>query len=84
LLLRVESADLSSGQMAEELTGRLGKPMSAVSVRKTLERAKDKFADLLLDEVTASLEVPSAEELHRELQELDLLRYCESALQRRH
>src|SRR5262249_5868834 len=51
LLLRVEERDLTSPVMAERLTAQLGKPINAALVRKTLERAQEKFADLLLDEV---------------------------------
>ena len=40
------------------------------------------MADLLLDEVMHSLSTPSLEELHRELVELNLLQYCQPALER--
>jgi len=83
LLLRVENPDLQSAQMAERLTARLGKPMSAALVRKSLQRAHVKFADFLLDEVAGSLESAAEDELENELRELDLLRYCRTALERR-
>ncbi len=60
-----------------------GKPVNAPSARKMLERAHAKFADLLVDEVANSLESGSDVELERELADLDLLRYCRSALHRR-
>ena len=83
LLLRVQNPDVPSPQMAEELSVQLGKPMEADAVRKALQRAHAKFAELLLDEVAASLTEPTAKELEAELRELDLLRYCRLALQRR-
>lgn len=83
LQLRVENPDMPSPEMAGQLTERLGKLISAALVRKSLQRAHEKFADLLLDEVATSLENPGAEDLKNELTELDLLRYCRSAFDRR-
>jgi RNA polymerase sigma-70 factor (ECF subfamily) len=80
---RVENPDMPSARMAEELTAKLGKPLTADSIRKTLQRAHEKFADLLIEEVARSLENPTPDELRAELQELDLLKYCRSALERR-
>jgi RNA polymerase sigma factor (sigma-70 family) len=83
LRLRVESPDLSSAQLAEQLGARLGRPLTGDWVRKTLQRAQAKFADLLVEEVATSLESATEEELQSELRELELLRYCRSALERR-
>jgi RNA polymerase sigma factor (sigma-70 family) len=83
LFLRVQEPDLTSNVMSERLTAELGKPISAALVRKALQRAHEKFADLLLEEVAGSLEDAGPEELENELRELDLLRYCRSALERR-
>jgi RNA polymerase sigma-70 factor (ECF subfamily) len=83
LLLRVENPELPSPQMAEQLTAKLGKAVNSAWVRKTLQRAHDKFADLLLEEVAQSLAEATPAVLRQELQELDLLRYCSSALERR-
>ncbi len=83
LRYRIENPDALSAQMAEHLTTSLGKPVNAPSARKMLERAHARFADLLVDEVACSIEAGSDVELERELVDLDLLRYCRSALQRR-
>jgi hypothetical protein len=83
LRLRVENAEMPSPQMAEQLTAQLGKALTAAWVRKTLQRAHDKYADLLLEEVAHSLPVATPEVLRQELQELDLLKYCRTALERR-
>jgi RNA polymerase sigma-70 factor (ECF subfamily) len=83
LRLRVEAPDMTSAEMANQLTTQLGRPISAALVRKTLQRAQDKFADLLLDEVGGTLEGPSLDEVEAELAAVDLLRFCRSALQRR-
>ena len=83
LLRRVENADMPSAQIAEELAASLGKPVTGAWVRKNLQRAHEKFADLLLEEVARSLESAEGEALRDELRELDLLKYCQSALARR-
>jgi RNA polymerase sigma-70 factor (ECF subfamily) len=83
LRLRVEEPEMPSSQMAEQLGAQLGKPVTAAWVRKALQRAHDRFADLLLEEVAQSLPAATPEGLRQELQELDLLRYCRAALGRR-
>lgn len=82
LLLRVDEPELSSAQMAERLTVRLGKEVNAAWVRKTAQRAQEKYAELLVEEVRCSLEGAGMDEVREELRRLDLLRYCESALDR--
>jgi RNA polymerase sigma factor (sigma-70 family) len=82
LRYRAEHLETRSAQMAEHLSGSLGKPVSADWVRQVLHRARDKFADLLLGEVEQSLQEPTAERLEEELIDLGLLTYCQPALQR--
>ncbi len=82
LLFRVENPDVPSPRMAEQLAARLGTPMRPDQVRKALQRSHARFAELLLDEVATSLGNPSREELAEEVRELDLLKYCRSALER--
>jgi RNA polymerase sigma-70 factor (ECF subfamily) len=83
LRCRADFPELSSAQLAERLSGPLGKPVTAAGVRKTLERARDKFADLMLDEIAQALEQPTVERLEEELLDLGLLEYCRDALRRR-
>jgi len=83
LRLRIENPDMPSGELAEQLSTTLGKPVTAANARKMLERAHIKFADLLVQEVACSLEDAPQAELEKELKELDLLKYCQSALSRR-
>jgi RNA polymerase sigma factor (sigma-70 family) len=82
LRLRAEQPELRSAQMAERLSAVLGRPLTAVGVRQTLHRARDQFADLLLEEVARSLPRPTREALEEELVELKLLEYCRPALAR--
>jgi RNA polymerase sigma-70 factor (ECF subfamily) len=82
LRFRADHGEIQSPQMAEQLTTQLGKPCTAAGIRQTLHRAREKFADFLLDEITRSLENPTPENLEQELAELGLLEYCRPALER--
>jgi hypothetical protein len=69
--------------MAEHLSARFRRRFTADGVRKLLQRAREKFAEFLLEEVVASLEEPAPEQLEQELRELGLWVYCRPALLRR-
>jgi RNA polymerase sigma-70 factor (ECF subfamily) len=83
LRYRADHPDAHSPEMAKELTSLLGKKLNSSSVRQTLHRAREKFADLLLEEIAHSLESPSPESLQQELIDLELWEYCRPALERR-
>ncbi|HTU18291.1 MAG TPA: sigma-70 family RNA polymerase sigma factor [Gemmataceae bacterium] len=83
LRFRVEHGDLSSQQMAEQLSVELGKPLTAAGVRQILHRSRERFAELLLEEVGRSLGPSGRDYLAEELAELNLLKYCQSALDKR-
>jgi RNA polymerase sigma-70 factor (ECF subfamily) len=72
-----------SPQLAEQLGPRLGRQLTATAVRQMLHRAREKFADLLVEEVAHSLGNPTDEQLEEEFQELGLLEHCRPALERR-
>jgi RNA polymerase sigma-70 factor (ECF subfamily) len=82
LHFRAEHPDLRSPQMAEQLSARLGRPLTPDALRQALHRAREKFADLLLDEVAQTLDAPTAEQLEEEVLTLGLHRYCQPALER--
>lgn len=82
LRLRLDDPASSSRELAEKYTAEYGRPMTPENVRQTLKRAHQKFADLVIAEVAASLDSPDAERLRAELKELDLLKYCRLALER--
>jgi RNA polymerase sigma-70 factor (ECF subfamily) len=82
LRFRVQNPETTSAEVAERLSAQLGKRLTGDWVRKTQQRAQAKYADLLLAEVGQSLDTTDPEALRQELQELDLLRYCRSALAR--
>jgi RNA polymerase sigma factor (sigma-70 family) len=83
LRFRADHPDMRSPQLAEALSAQLGRSFTAAGVRQTLHRAREKFATLLLDEVSHALANPGAQELEEELVELGLLDYCRPALERR-
>jgi RNA polymerase sigma-70 factor (ECF subfamily) len=82
LRFRAEHPDLRSPRMAEQLSARLGRPLTADAARQALHRAREMFADLLLDEVAQTLEAPAAEQLEEEVLTLGLHVYCQPALRR--
>src|SRR5262245_20579367 len=83
LVFHVENPELLSAAAAGQLAARLGKPFTAAHVRVTLQRAREKFAELLLDEVAHSLGTCAEDELGRELHALRMLKLCAPALERR-
>lgn len=83
LRFRADFPDLRSTEMAERLSAQLGKPLTAAGVRQTLHRARDRFAELLVEEVVQTLGPSAEEDLEQELIELNLLSYCQPALERR-
>jgi RNA polymerase sigma-70 factor (ECF subfamily) len=83
LRFRAEHPDYSSTQMAEKLSVQLNKAVNAAGVRKTLERARERYGDLLLDEIAQAMDRPTREAIAEELVQLGLLDYCKDALDRR-
>jgi RNA polymerase sigma factor (sigma-70 family) len=85
LKFRADNPEKSSAEMAAWLTGQINPPRTytETAARKLLQRARSRFADALLAEVSHSLGNPALEELERELIDLDLLAYCRSALDRK-
>ncbi len=83
LRYRVDHPDAPSTELATGLSEKLGKPINAGAVRVILHRAREAFAEFLLEEVAQSLADGSLDETEQELIDLDLLEYCRPALERR-
>jgi RNA polymerase sigma factor (sigma-70 family) len=83
LVFRVENPELPSAGAAEQLVARLGKRFTAAHVRVMLQRARERFAELLLNEVALSLGACTEDELVQELHALRMLQLCAPALERR-
>lgn len=83
LRLREEGPELSSAELAERAGAALGETMSAQNARKVLHRARERFADLLLQEVIRSLGRASRDELLEELGSVGWGGFLKEALERR-
>jgi RNA polymerase sigma factor (sigma-70 family) len=79
---KADNPALRSAQIAEELTRTLGKPMNEVAVRKLVQRSRERFAELLLEEVGRSIQSSNRSEIIEELVALGLHEYCKPALER--
>jgi RNA polymerase sigma-70 factor (ECF subfamily) len=80
---KTEQPELRSVQLGARLGEMQGKSFTETGVRKLLQRARQHFADLLVEETSRSLETAAPEQLEQELIDLDLLVYCRPALGRR-
>jgi len=78
-----DNPDLGAPQLAQRLSAKLGRPFTADGLRKALQRARETFAALLLEEVERTLESPTVDELEAELIDQQLLTYCKKALEKR-
>ena len=83
LRFRADHPDLRSDALAEQLTQTLGREISAGNVRVLVHRARDAFGELMLEEISQSLDSPGVDEIEQELMDLDLLDYCRPLLDRR-
>lgn len=82
LRFQAENAGLRSPEMAAELGRRLGRPLTAAALRQILHRAREKFADFLVEEVAHSLREPTDDVLAQELIDLGLFEHCRPAFER--
>lgn len=82
LRMRVARPDSRSPELAEALAPKIGRPMTPGNLRQTLHRARDKFAEFLIDEVRISLREPTRDEVEEELGDLKLLEFCKPTLKR--
>src|SRR5262245_9344598 len=76
LKFRAANPEMRSEQMATELSNQLGKTVNAAWVRQTLHRAREKFAEALVEEVVQTLESPTVSMLEQELIDIGLIEYC--------
>jgi RNA polymerase sigma-70 factor (ECF subfamily) len=79
---RVRHPDQKSTEMAEALAPALGRTISAGAVRQLLQRARERWAGSLIDEVKLSLDAPTRENIEQELADLKLLHLCKPILDR--
>lgn len=82
LSLQVEHAGEPSAALARLAGDRLGKPLGEDAFRQMLHRARQKFADLLVDVVARTLLARDADSVEEELSDLGLLPWCRQAVAR--
>lgn len=84
LLYSYKHPDATSEKMAAALTQdlKLAKPLSAMGVRKTLERARDKFAEFFILELIEHHDCTTRERLEERLAELRVLEICRASVAR--
>jgi RNA polymerase sigma-70 factor (ECF subfamily) len=75
---RAAHPDLPSDQMVKDLEPQLGKRLTAPGVRQTLHRARKRFAELLLEQIAGTLELPTPDAIHEELRDLELATYLQA------
>ncbi len=80
---KVENPTMRSPEIAELVSERTGKDLSTGNARVILHRAREQFAELLVDEVQESLDTSDVHRITEELTDLNLLPYCKPALDRR-
>jgi RNA polymerase sigma-70 factor (ECF subfamily) len=83
LRYRVNNPNLTSGDLAQRLSQTLGRSVSSGAFRQALQRARQRYADYLVDEVGSSLDHPTREAIEEELGELGLLEHCRPYLRAR-
>ena len=83
LQLAVDHPEASSERLAALASQRVGRPIRADAFRKQLSRARQRFAELLVQEVAETLESADPEQIEDELAELELLSYVRHALPQR-
>lgn len=81
LKLRAEFPDLAIAELSERFDDPSAKTSAAI--RKLLSRSRERFANLLLDEIVRSVEPPNAERVESELLDLGLMEYCRDVFQTR-
>lgn len=81
LSLRKDHPELSTEQLADSFRRESG-DISDVAVRKLLSRARERFANLLLNDVARSVDPPTRERVEDELGHLELLEYCRPVMTR--
>lgn len=82
LRIRCEHPEASARELAGLLTKRVkpDKPYTEVNFRKALQRARERFSELLVEEVAHSMGSSDRDLLEEELGDLGLLPYCRKAL----
>jgi len=80
LIARAENPQLRSPELAELVSGMVGREISSGNVRVLVHRARERFAEILIALVRESLASTDGETLEHELIDLNLWQYCKPLL----
>ena len=80
LRLRARYPDDDTGQLAGRLAGAVGRDYQLAAVRQQLRRARLRFAQLLVEEVSRSLDEPTPDRVEQELVDTGLMEYIRDFL----
>ncbi len=83
LKLRVDHPQARSADLAHMLSEHLREPVTPTRLRVMLHRAREKFSEYLISAVADTLRDDSLDVVEQELAELELLRYCQAAIDQR-
>lgn len=83
LAIRTSDPTLTSEELASKLTERLGKPIAPGAARVLVHRARDKFANFLIDVTAESLQTKDLADVESELIDLRLMVYCQGVFGQR-
>jgi DNA-directed RNA polymerase specialized sigma24 family protein len=80
LMMHVRHPGILTRELASRLSEEFDRPISAANARVMLHRARQRFAELLVQEVQFSLECPDREALDQELRALGLWSICKPVM----
>jgi RNA polymerase sigma-70 factor (ECF subfamily) len=83
LRMKADNPELRSAEIARRLTIQTGRAATEAGVRKSLQRARERFSALLLDEVGRSVGSDDLTQIEQELIDLGLHEYCRAEIARR-
>lgn len=82
LRAKIDNPQMKTPALADLATKKAGKPISESNYRVLVHRAREKFSDLLVEQVAHTLDSPGTHQLQEELAELELLEFCQAAAAR--
>ena len=82
LLAKVENPLANGDELATIIGEAIGKEISGANARVMVHRSREKFAMLMIEDVSESLDNPVREAVEQELIELGLMEYCRASIDR--
>jgi len=82
LLAKVENPLANGDELAAIIGEAVGKEISSANARVMVHRSREKFAMLMIEDVSESLDNPVREAVEQELIELGLIEYCRDSIDR--